>query len=139
MDDLKLLEEWLANEKELRPLLDQMRPLLDKRRDLEDRDPRLVALRSPKELLPAEALLLQPSFSSSSASSSSISSTSILKDTGAPLVGLPPRAVPDIEKFQKMVDKKKAQNRKKHEKEKKKRAELKKAQEGPSDMNQDPS
>lgn len=123
MEELGLLEEWLENEKKLRPLLEEMRPLLEKRLDLEKRDPRLLLLRSSKkELLPQEV----SSLVSNSSPSVDLRPTTLLLGTGEPLVGLPDRPVPDIEKFQKMVNRRKVQNRKKHEKEKKKRAEAKK-------------
>lgn len=121
MEELDLVQSWLENEKELRPLLEKLRPLLEERARLEEKDPRLLLLRSSKkELLPSEfEHILAPAPPPSS------SSATVLRDTGAPIVGLPSRPVPDMEKFQKMVQKKRVQNRKKHEKEKKKRAEAK--------------
>lgn len=122
MEELELMQEWLENEKELRPLLEKMLPLLERRVELETKDPRLVLLRSSKkELLPIEASsVVSPSRPLPS------SSSTFLLDTSAPIQGLPARPVPDFEKFQKMVERKKVQNRKKHEKEKKKKAESKK-------------
>jgi hypothetical protein len=122
MEELGLLEEWLENEKKLRPLLEEMRPLLEKRIELEKKDPRLLLLRSSKaELLPRET----SSSASNSSPSVDLRPTTLLLGSREPLEGLPPRPVPDFEKFQKMVEKRKVQNRKKHEKEKKKRAEAK--------------
>ena len=125
MEDLELVQAWLENEKELRPLLEKMAPLLKRRAELEEKLPRLVHLRSPSEILPSEA-----SSYSAPAASPPASSASILVDTGKPMIGLPPRPVPEFEKFQKMVEKKKLQNRKKHEKDKKRREAGKKALEG---------
>jgi len=123
MEDLKLLEEWLANEKELRPLLDQMRPLLEKREELEGRDPRLALLRNEKEVLPREA-----------SSSSSISSfpapppekSVMLLDNRSSIPGNPPRGLPTPKQLEKLAEKKKKANRKKHLREKEKLKEAKK-------------
>jgi len=133
MEDLDLVQAWLENEKELRPLLEKMLPLLEKRMELEAKDPRLVQLRSSKkELLPIEAKkIVSPS------SPASPSSSTLLLDNSSPIRGLPARPVPDMEKFQKMVEKRKVQNRKKHEKEKKKKAERKKEGEEPEKMAED--
>lgn len=136
MEELGLLEEWLENEKKLRPLLEEMRPLLEKRLELEKKDPRLLLLRSSqKELLPQETSPLV----SNSSLSVDLRPTALLRDSGEPLVGLPARPVPDFEKFQKMVEKRKVQNRKKHEKEKKKRAEAKKKTEESGKMDTEDS
>lgn len=113
MEDLQLVKEWTSNEEELRPLLEKILPLLRKREELENKLPGLRALRSKGELLPSEA-----GASSAPPPPPPAPSSSILLDTGEHLEGLPPRPVPDLEKFQKMVEKKKAQNRKKHLKEK---------------------
>jgi len=122
MEELDLVQAWLENERELRPLLEKMLPLLEKRVEYEKKDPRLVALRSSKkELLPSEAASIV-----SAPLSSASSLSTILLDSSSSIPGLPPRPVPDMEKFQKMVEKRKAVNRKKHEKEKKKKEEAKK-------------
>lgn len=116
MEELELVQAWLENEKELRPLLEKMLPLLKRRAELEEKLPRLVFLRSPQELLPAEAATIVSPPPPPPAPSSTI-----LRDTGKPVEGLPPRPVPDFAKFEKMVEKKKVQNRKKHEKDKERR------------------
>jgi len=125
MEDLGLLEEWLANEKELRPLLEKMRPLLEKRLELEAKEPQLALLRSKKELLPSEA----PSPLISSFPLQDSRPVVLLSGSREPLVGLPDRPVPGMAEFERLVKKRKAQNRKKHEKEKKKKAEAKKQKE----------
>jgi len=125
MEDLGLLEEWLENEKKLRPLLEQMRPLLERRLELEAKEPQLALLRSRKELLPSEA-------SPSKISTFPIpDSRPVVLFSGSkePLQGLPDRPVPGMQEFERLVARRKAQNRKKHEKEKKKKAEAKKQKE----------
>lgn len=136
MEELGLLEEWLANEKKLRPLLEQMRPLLEKRLELEEKLPSLVHLRHEKEVLPREALL--------SSSTLSIPPTpperqTMLLDNRAPIPGLPPRNLPTEKQLEKLAERKRKANRKKHLKEKDKLKEAKrlKKQEGSEKMDED--
>jgi len=136
MEDLGLLEEWLANEKKLRPLLEEMRPLLEKRRELEEKLPSLVYLRHEKEVLPRE-----------DSSSSSFSSfppppperQTMLLDNRTLIPGLPPRRLPTEKQLEKLADKKRKANRKKHlkEKEKVKEAKRLKKQGGTEKMDED--
>lgn len=136
MEELGLLEEWLENEKKLRPLLEQMRPFLEKRLELEGKVPLLASLRNPKELLPAEAL------SSSTSSIPPLDSrpVTMLLDNRLPLQGEPARPVPTMVEYNRLVEKRKKANRKKHEKEKKKRAAVRKevSKEAIEDMEEEP-
>lgn len=136
MEELGPLEEWLENEKKLRPLLEQMRPLLEKRLELEGANPLLAALRNPKELLPTEA----PSSSTSSLPPLDRRPATMLLDNRLPLLGEPARPVPTMEDYKRLVDKRKRANRKKHEKEKRKKAADRKvaAKEASEDMEEEP-
>lgn len=136
MEELGPIEEWLENEKKLRPLLEEMRPLLEKRRLLEEKHPTLVHLRNQKEVLPREA----------SSSSSTLSfpapppeRQTMLLDNRSSIPGLPPRHLPSESQLAKLAEKKKKANRKKHlkEKEKVKEAKRLKRQESSERMEED--
>jgi len=136
MEELGLLEEWLENEKKLRPLLEEMRPLLVKRQELEGKLPSLVHLRSEKEVLPREAL---PSSSISSIPPPPPERQTMLLDNRAPIPGQPPRHLPSESQLAKLAEKKRKANRKKHlkEKEKVKEAKRLKKQGGLEKMDED--
>ena len=134
-EDLGVMEEWLANEKELRPLLEKMAPLLEKRRALEEKLPSLAYLRDQKEVLPREAT---SSSSNSSFPAPPPDRTVMLLDNRTPLVGLPPRNLPSKEQLERLAEKKRKANRKKHLKEKEKMKEAKrKKQEESEKMKED--
>jgi len=123
MEELDLVEEWLANEKELRPLLEKMFPLLEKRRALEEKLPTLALLRDKKEVLPREA---PPSSSTSSSFLVPPERGTMLMDNRTTIPGNPPRYLPSEKQLLKIAEKKRKANRKKHLKEKEKVKEAKK-------------
>lgn len=122
-DELKLIEEWLANEKEIAPLWEKLQPLLAKRHELEALQPNLVRLRGSRSI-PGEPL---PPASPPPPQGQQARQATLLLGSGEAIQGLPERRVPTLENFQKMAQKRAQQNKKKHEKEKAK----KKAKKGP--------
>ena len=136
MEDLKLLEEWLANEQKLRPLLETMLPLLQERRRLEEAAPLLASLRNPKEVLPPEA----PPPSIPTFPPQDKRPATLLQDNRSPLVGEKSRPVPTMEEYNRLVQKRKKANKRKHEKEKAKKAKAKteKKKDGSVEMEEDP-
>jgi hypothetical protein len=126
MEQLELYEKWLANEREILPLVEKLLPLLDTRHSLEAKDPRLGLLRdrrtypgepAPPKMSSVELLGLRP--------------TTLMVGTGEPLVGLPDRQLPTQDRALKAMTKA-AKNKKKHEKEKA-RKKAKKAKEEKKD------
>jgi len=115
MKRLELYEEWIANEKELLPLLEKIRPLLEKRHKLEAEDPKLGLLREDRTLpgeLPPPKLVGADHLVARSATQ--------FAGTRVPLVGEPDRPVPTIAEAQKKITRA-AKNKRKHEKEKEKK------------------
>jgi len=135
MEELGLLEEWLENEKKLRPLLESMRPLLEKRLELEEKLPSLRYLASTKEVLPREAL---PLSSTISIPPPPPERQTMLLDNRAPIPGQPPRHLPSESQLEKLAERKRKNNRKKHLKEKEKVKEAKRLKkEGLEKMEED--
>jgi hypothetical protein len=114
-EELGLMEAWLENEREMEPLLEKLMPLMKKRLELEKALPSLVALRDPLSTgLPVPKKTTFPQVIGPPPSKNTI-----LVDTGEPLRGDPPRQVPKMEEFQRIVDKRTKANKRKRENEKK--------------------
>lgn len=137
MEELGLVEKWLANEKELRPLLEKMLPLLEARRELEEKLPTLALLRDQKEVLPREA---PPSSSISSFPPIPPERAVMLLDNRTSIPGNAPRRLPTPKQLEKIAEKKRKANRKKHlkEKEKVKEAKKRKKEEEQKEMEEEP-
>lgn len=115
MERLDLYAEWLANERELLPLLEKIRPLLEKRHQLEAQDPKLGLLREDRTF-PGEA----PPPKLAGADHQVARAATKFVGTNESLVGLPDRPVPSPEEAQRKLARA-AKNKRKHEKEKEKK------------------
>jgi hypothetical protein len=102
--DFQAMKEWIANEEEIAKILPHIKPLLEKREQFEKANPELKLVREPN-------VGLEKGFSKIT-SPPTPDKTTILRDSGSPIPGEPPRNVPSLEGFRRRIKRRREKERK---------------------------